>query len=54
MQTVDEVDLFVVLGEREGMPFCLLGESVDFWVDGEKAVLDVGLGLDRYIALCYR
>jgi hypothetical protein len=43
VQAIDKIYLFRVLGQREGSPFCLFGQSLDFGVEGEEAVLDVGL-----------
>lgn len=51
VQAIDEIYLFRVLWQREGSPFCLFGQSLDFGVERQEAVLDVGLGHDLLVTI---
>jgi hypothetical protein len=43
VQAIDKIYPFRVARKRKGAPFGLFGESLDFWVEGEEAVLNVCL-----------
>jgi hypothetical protein len=52
VEAVRKVDLLIVFGEWKWVPFCLFGERGYGGVYGEETVLDVGFGIDVYVAIC--